>query len=108
MIIIITIIIITIIIIIMIITIIITIIIIVIIINNTLSLNPNNYDHACCSMLLGTRRTATVVAAENSELYSFSRSALDSLLATWPEMARQFEVSRSWSLGVCGFRVLGF
>lgn len=42
-------------------------------------------------MLLGECRTATVVALDNCELYSLSRSGLDTLLEQWPEMAKEFE-----------------
>ena len=44
-----------------------------------------------CSMLLGERRTATVVAVDNCELYSLSRSNLQQLLDMWPELNKEFE-----------------
>jgi hypothetical protein len=41
-------------------------------------------------MLLGARRTATIVALDNCELYSLGRGEVEDLLRVWPEMWRDF------------------
>jgi hypothetical protein len=43
------------------------------------------------SMLLGGRRTATVVAVDNCELYSLRHSNLKQLLEVSPELRKQFD-----------------
>lgn len=58
-------------------------------------------------MLLGVRRTATIVALDNCELYSLGRGEMEDLLRVWPEMWRDFAGMAGVSERVGGAGMVG-